>query len=506
MNTSAPGPVADHYHYGGRFKMTKLWGRGTTSRLSLLTFGGLAAALALGAGCGGSKLVATDGGAGHTGGAGSDGGASDGTVACPAGGTGKLVVAVNGLPTGTVPMVRVMGGTLATPMPLTPGTEATLDAGGGYALAWRRVKVAAVAPAIVGKAFYLSNMPFDGCIKSGVTTTVTVEYTQEPGSEKLWVTVSDPPVMIDHKIAGFNGADIMASGTKDPSVWKSKNFTGRGAAGAVDSSGNLWVPGGDRINRYDMATLGTSTDAAPGVTLTQPAGSAAKFAAFDASGNLWVSRGSPMADDSVVRYDASQLVTSGTPTPTVVLKSSSFMDPAGIAFDEAGDLWVADQGNDKVLMFLAAHVAASSTAAADVVLTAGTGAGVPVTSTFTSPIPLAFDKAGNLWVGYISNLVKLTVAQQSTSANLMGATGPAALTWGTGTGAFAFDESGGLWMGGPGPGKFQRLPSTELAKAVATSSVMPVADIVIDSTATLGYAESLVMDPAPSWSHLHDDF
>ncbi len=468
---------------------------------------GLALALACGAGCGGSKIVAShDGAAGNTGSAGSDGGAPDGvdaTVACPVGGTGQLKLTVAGLPAGTVPMIRLMGGTLAAEKSLTPDVAVTLDAGPGYAFGWRRVKVAPIAPAIIGKAFFLDSQTWDGCVRKDVTATVTLYYLQEPGSEKLWTTVSDPPTL-GHVIAGFDGADLVASAMKNPSVWKSNHFTGRGAAGALDPFGNLWVPGGDRINRYDMATLGTN--AAPTVVLTQPDGAAAKFAAFDASGNLWVSRGAPMTDASIVRYAMHSDGSPAETTPSVVIKSATFMDPAGIAFDADGDLWIADAGNDKVFMYLASHIAASTTAAPDVVLTAGTGTGVPVTSTFTNPNPLAFDRVGNLWVGYIGNLVKFTHDQQGTSGLLMGATAPAALAWSAGTGAYAFDESGGLWMGGPMPGKIQRLPATELAKAVATSSVMPVADIVIDSTTMLGYAESLVIDPSPSWSHLHDDY
>ncbi|HVZ70873.1 MAG TPA: hypothetical protein VHJ20_00745 [Polyangia bacterium] len=479
------------------------------SKLSLL-----AITATLVAACGGSKVTGNpDGGGGSDGGGGTGGttatGGGDGGVACPTGGTGQLSITIAGLPTGTVPMVRVMGGSLTSPMVLTPGAPVTLGAGDGYLLAWRRVKVAPIAPAIIGKAFYLSNTPFDGCVKKDTTTSITLQYTQEPGSETLWMTTSDnPTATATGVLAGFAGADLTASAAKNPTVWKSGNFTGHGAAGAVDSFGNLWVPGGDRINQYDMMHLAMTSSAAPYATLTQPATSTAKSAAFDASGNLWVSRGAPTSDIQVVRYDASQLGGTGTsaPTPTVVITSSSFTNPAGIAFDDSGDLWVADAGGNSVLMFTAAHIAATLNAAADVVLTAGTGTGAPVAGAFTNPGPIAFDKTKNLWVGFEGNLVMLTPAQQGASASLMNATAPAALTFAAGTGAFAFDESGGLWTGGPAVGKFQRLPSTELAKASATASVTPTADIVIDASAMVGYPESLVINPSPTWSWLHDDF
>jgi hypothetical protein len=472
-----------------------------TNRTSLL--GALGALSLAVVGCGGSKVTGNkDAGGADGGAAGADGGGGDVAVACPeATGQGSLKVTVTGLPTGVTPMVRVMGGKLAAPMVLTPGTAIKLDAGGGYQLAWRRVKVAPTAPAIIGKAFYLSNKPFDGCIKVDETVNATLEYTQEPGSEKAWVTESNPPVSIDDKIAGYNGGDLTASATKNPAVIKSKNFTGRGGGGALDSSGNLWVPGGDRVNMYAMATLAMTSDAAPAVTLTQPAGASANFAAFDASGNLWVSRGAPTTERSVARYDAGQLAASGSPTPSVVVKPTGLMNPAGIAFDVSGDLWIADEASGKVLMVTAAHLASSFSGAADVTITAHTAATAPVAAAYDHPNPIAFDKNGDLWVGSVGTLFKVAKAQQ-VSGDLAG---PPALNWASGEGAFAFDESGGLWMGGPTPGKFQRLPKTQLDTAAATNPA-PTADIVIDSSAMLGYAESIVIDPSPSWSNLHDDF
>jgi hypothetical protein len=470
-----------------------------TARLGVLA---MATALAAGCGSSGNKPPADGGDGGTPDGSGggdtapADGGGDTTTAACTVGGTGQLVLAVAGLPAGTTtPMVRVTGGALAAPMMLTVGSPVMLDARDGYEVDYRRVKTAPVAGSAVGKAFYVSASTFDGCIRSG-TTTVTLTYTQEPGSEKLWMTVSNAATL-GHVIAGFNGADIAASATKIPTVWKSKNFTGRGAAGAFDFSGNFWVPGGDRINKYPRMTLATTTDAAPEVTLNQPAGASAKFAAFDMNGNLWVSRGNPTTENTVVRYAPADLERTGAPTPAVVISSPDLMNPAGLAFDTNGALWVASEGNDKVLEFIPAHLATSYAGAADVVITGKSGP--PVISTFTSPVGLAFDKAGNLWVGYISNTVKITPTQQMTSADL---NAPFALTLSTGTGGFVLDESGGLWCPGPGVGKFQRIPAAVLSAASPpVGDVTP--DIVIDS-AELGSVETLVLDPAPTWSPIHD--
>ena len=457
----------------------------TSHRLSLLSpwktcLPLLATATLLGAGCGSSGGAKPGGDAG----------------ACTTGGTGKLTIAVTGLPAGVTPMVRVMGGGLATPMVLSAGAPVTLNAGDGYEIDWRRVKVAPAAGSVVGKAYFLSSSSFDRCVRAGVTTTATLTYSPEPGSGDLWMSVSNP-VMAGGELAAFAGTDLPASATKEPAVWKTQNFTGIGGGGAFDSSGNLWVPGGDKINMYAMSTLATAGDAAPPVVLTQPANTNANFAAFDSSGNLWVSRGAPGTESSIVRYAPADQAASGTPTPSVAITSTDLMNPSQLAFDKDGNLWVASEGNDKVLKFGVTHLSTSYAGAADVALTADNGS-VALPAAYTNPIQLAFDRAGNLWVGYIGDVVAFTPAQQAASGNV---TMPLALAGvAASEGAFAFDESGGLWMDGPSLGQFQRFAATSLATG---GTVTP--DITIAST-TIGGAESLVFDPAPTWSPIQDAF
>jgi hypothetical protein len=461
--------------------------KGERTGLALLT---VMLTAALTTGCGSSGTKPADGGdAGRP-----DGGGGE-VAACVTGGTGQLTLTIAGLPAGVTPMVRIMGGGLAAPMVLTAGTPVTLDARGAYVIEWRRVKIAPAAGSIVGKAFYVSTSTFDHCMKTGANP-VTLTYMQEPGSEKLWMTVSNTPTL-GHVIAGFNGADIAASGMKNPAIWKSKNITGRGGAGAFDSFGNFWLPAGDRINKYAMDMLATPGEAPPEVTLTQPATASAKFAAFDAIGNLWVSRGAPSSEKSVVRYSNTDMLASGSPTPSAVLTSPDLTNPAGLAFDMNGDLWVTNDalGADaKVVKFGAAHLAASYSGVGDVVLTAKSGP--PVINGYITPGPLAFDMGGNLWVGFDVNLVKFTVAQLGASGEISAPFVQTVSVSALPT-SLLFDESGGLWVVGS-TGKFMRVPATALGTA---GDVMP--DIVIDSS-EVGSVEQMVFDPAPTWSPIHD--
>jgi hypothetical protein len=474
----------------------------TFPRFSLVAAAALAlAANACGSSSNGKKNDGGPDAGGSTGSAGADGGAAGaggaptdgGGTACNETGTGMLMIAVSGLPaSATMPMVRVSGPKLAMPMMLQMGTPASVPAGGGYTIEYRRVKVAPEGGAIVGKAFYVSASSFDGCVKGTGTTTATLTYTQEPGSEHLWIGVSDAPTL-GNEIAGFASADIAATAAKNPAIWKTMHFVGRPGAGAFDSGGNFWVPGGDVVNMYSMQKLAMPGNVAPDVVLTQPVSEPANFAAFDADGNLWVSRGAPA--NKIVRYSLTDQAASGAPMPAVAITSTDLKNPAGLAFDAHGDLWVACEGNDKVLRFNHENLSASFAGPADVALTAQTAPAAPVQSTYTAPNGIAFDQARNLWVGYVSNVVGFSPAQQAASGNVMG---PIALNVSSGTGGFAFDESGGLWISGGNPSIFRRIPKAMMA---ATGDVTP--DIVITSS-DLGYAETLVLDPSPTWSPIQD--
>jgi secreted PhoX family phosphatase len=166
----------------------------------------------------------------------------------------------------------------------------------------------------------------------------------------------------------------------------------------------------------------------------------------------------------VVRYAVADLAASGSPTPAVVLKSPDLTNPAGLAFDKTGALWVTNDalGTDaKVVKFTAAHLGASYTGPGDVVLTATSGP--PVTNSYTSPGPLAFDKDGNLWVGFDVDIVKFTAAQLGASAEISAPFVQKLDVLALPT-SLLFDESGGLWIVGA-QGTFLRVPAASLARS-----------------------------------------
>ncbi len=158
----------------------------------------------------------------------------------------------------------------------------------------------------------------------------------------------------------------------------------------VDTQGNLYVmdAGNNRILRYSKPFSQASSGAlVPDMVLGQQ--------------NL-----------------SSGLVNQGLPQPagnTLALYSNSGPFQGGMAFDGAGNLWVTDPGNNRVLRFPAATLAASAAydPSADMVLgqTGFTTNAIPPNSNPTqknflaAPSALAFDPAGNLFVSDAANRV-----------------------------------------------------------------------------------------------------
>ena len=105
---------------------------------------------------------------------------------------------------------------------------------------------------------------------------------------------------------------------------------------AFDATGRLWVANGNNsqntVVAFSPSQLAATGSPTPAVTLSASAGSLANPTglAFDASGNLWVAN---TTAPSIVEFSASQIVSSGAPTPNTIITGSSLSEPFGIAFD-----------------------------------------------------------------------------------------------------------------------------------------------------------------------------
>jgi sugar lactone lactonase YvrE len=153
----------------------------------------------------------------------------------------------------------------------------------------------------------------------------------------LWVT-SAPAITGDTGTSGvqkFTPIQLVKGGVQTPSA----TLTGPGleyaSAIAFDVSGNLWLTNDrDTIAMYSATALAAGGAQTPTVLITGAALAGPDGLAFDNSGNLWVANGVGSPTESIVEFSASELTTSGTPTPAVTLTTNgtSILGTVGLTF------------------------------------------------------------------------------------------------------------------------------------------------------------------------------
>lgn len=392
-------------------------------------------------------------------------GCGDDSDTCPEGGTGALQLNVSGLPGSTSAAVTVTRGTESRSV-----TSTTQLGGLGSGMWTISASPVAVSGGLV-RAAYDAPEKKEVCVRDGETANGSVAYALIPSSQKLWLSTSTGSAEVE----AFAETSLTATGTQPATVlMRGSPGIPRAAGLAFDLRGNLWVAlGSGELRRYPASVLGTSGTKMADVTLTGPALSTGVPGpidiAFDSAGNLWTSIG---WSNKVLRFGASQITASGAPTPEVEL--SGLGDPHALAFDASGNLWVGDHtsGAPRVHKVAVSALAASGTVSpARSIDSKDTS---PVIS-FTGPAGLAFDAAGNLWVAYGTQGVVVRL----TPADLAG-TGTATVTPSVqidagGPKGIAFDEAGNLWMA-YNSGKISRLSPAQLAVSGA-----PTPDVVITS-------------------------
>jgi sugar lactone lactonase YvrE len=256
-------------------------------------------------------------------------------------------------------------------------------------------------------------------------------------------------LLFDSPLATYENASIEL-GQQDfisggaPTQVTANGFTPQ--AVATDASGNLFVADSSscRILRFqppfqtDMSAslvIGSSsstTDSAASCTATaatlgqsnsgHPYGASAM--AFDGSGNLWVADSpnsrvlefeAPLssgmsASAAIGQTDMTAASCNQSNTPSGP-DASTLCNVRDISFDTAGDLWVVDSGNNRVLEFkppFSTGVAAilelgQPAPSAFSSSSANNNALNPTATTLDLPAGIAFDSTGNVWVADTGN-------------------------------------------------------------------------------------------------------
>jgi streptogramin lyase len=209
------------------------------------------------------------------------------------------------------------------------------------------------------------------------------------------------------------------------------------------------------------------------------------------SGSLWTASASPSA---LLRLAPSQLASAGAlaPATTITTPSAELSTLVGIAFDGAGNLWVASQDDSRLIGFAPAGLTSSGSAAAMTVI-------APNAGSLSGPTSLAFDPEHRLWVANRANgtLVRFDPAQLVAS----GAPLPAVIVSGVGLPtSIAFDAAGGLWVSNSRDNTLARYSPAQLAasgspapavllSAAGTSLVKP-SGLAFDASGNLWVANT----------------
>ena len=284
-------------------------------------------------------------------------------------------------------------------------------------------------------------------------------------------------------------------------------FSNPGAL-AVDSSGNLYVAdsGNNKVRQVTPAAVVT-TIAGSGASGSQDgAGAAAQFQqpagiAIDAAGNLYLG---DYANHTIRKISPAAAVTTlagRAPQPgSVDGAGARFYVPQGVATDAAGNVYVVDTNNHTIRAVTAAGVASTLAGAAGV---SGSADGTGSAARFNLPSDLALDAAGNLYVTDTGNNTIRKVTPAGVVTTVAGAAGSAGAVDGTGGAArfndpkgIAVDASGNLYVVDRGNNTIRSISPAGAVTTLAGSSGVAGAADGAGSTAQFNAPVGLTIDAA----------
>jgi sugar lactone lactonase YvrE len=210
----------------------------------------------------------------------------------------------------------------------------------------------------------------------------------------------------------------------------------RPTAVALDAAGNMYVADSYNSVIRKVTADGITTTLAGNGTLGYTDGAAADAQfyvpsgiAVDAAGNVFVA---DMGNNMIRKITPAGVVstfagngvagyTNGTGTLAL------FNSPAGLAFDAAGNLYVADSGNNLIRMITPAGVVTTVVGSRAAGYVNGTG----IATALNKPNSIAFDAAGIMYVTEPSNNVIRKITKDYVVTTFAGGTDTAALVLGT---------------------------------------------------------------------------
>jgi sugar lactone lactonase YvrE len=178
----------------------------------------------------------------------------------------------------------------------------------------------------------------------------------------LWTVASGPCDFYEWSAATLASHSGSVTVTPDISILPGCGGPGENPwAIAFDKNWNLWVSdnGNEVIYEYPKDSLKSGFSGLYAARLIHGLQNT-EYVAIDATGNLWVTTGNDI--DSTYEFSVAQLAdTTSAPTPQVALGLSTSGDLEGLAFDNSGNLWLADPSANNVYELTAAQLTTSGT-------------------------------------------------------------------------------------------------------------------------------------------------
>ena len=178
-------------------------------------------------------------------------------------------------------------------------------------------------------------------------------------------------------------------------------------------------------------------------------------------------------------------------------------DPNGIAFDRAGNLWVAARMDSRVWRYDAAQLDSGSISA-PAFKRGALASDDPMNTSLQVPGWLAFDARGDLWANdFAGNTFYRMGASSLRGTGTMDIQPQVRITLAVLAllEGFAFDEEGGLWSAGA-MGMIVRLAPVQLD--VSSSAGSPTRPATVLTSTDIGSAVNLAFYPAPAGLPLYD--
>ncbi len=209
------------------------------------------------------------------------------------------------------------------------------------------------------------------------------------------------------KIAPYAGTGT-AGGSGDGGLAVSANIAVQGIC--LDSSNNLFIADGanNRVREVTVADGIINTVAGNGIASYSPRGVAVYLGVLyfaDTSANRVRSFNPSTGQISVVVGTGS----AGSAGDTGAAVSAQLRSPLGIAFDLVGDLYIADTGNNRVRLVTASTGIITTVAGNDTASTTGDG-GLAVNATLNQPAAVAVDASGDVFIAERSGQVVREIA------------------------------------------------------------------------------------------------